>query len=260
MAKSVKTVLTKDAPCIRTGGSVAEIKQAILDNLTCIQGRFAPVVTRNDYYLAVAYTVRDRILARWARTAHTYYERASRTVCYLSAEFLLGPHLENHLINLDIYDDVKQAVEELGLDFQDLIDQEEEPGLGNGGLGRLAACCLDSLATLSIPTIGYGIRYEFGIFTQEIRDGRQEEVADQWLRNGNPWEIARPEIAYDIPFGGHTESGCDASGRYRVTWFPDRLIRGVAYDTMITGYDSRTVDHAAPLSSGGDHLVRSSFV
>ena len=241
MAKSVKTVLTKDAPCIRTGGSVAEIKQAILDNLTCIQGRFVPVATQNDYYLAVAYTVRDRILAQWARTAHTYYEKASRTVCYLSAEFLLGPHLENHLINLGLYDIVRQAVEELGLDFPALIDQEEEPGLGNGGLGRLAACFLDSLATLNIPTIGYGIRYEFGIFTQEIRDGWQEEVADQWLRLGNPWEVARPEIAYDIPFGGHTEAGFDEDGRYRVRWIPDRFIRGVAYDTMITGYASPSV-------------------
>ncbi|MBU0575781.1 MAG: hypothetical protein KJ704_06000, partial [Proteobacteria bacterium] len=109
-AKAVKT----ETPCIRTGGSVAEIKQAILDNLVCIQGRFAPVATLNDYYLATAYTVRDRILAQWARTAHTYYEKASRTVCYLSAEFLLGPHLENHLINLGMYDDVKRATEELG--------------------------------------------------------------------------------------------------------------------------------------------------
>ncbi|MDD4017857.1 MAG: glycogen/starch/alpha-glucan phosphorylase, partial [Kiritimatiellae bacterium] len=192
-------------------------------------------------YLAVAYTVRDRILALWAKTAHTYYAKASRTVCYLSAEFLLGPHLENHLINLGLYDKVKQAVVGLGLDFQALIDQEVEPGLGNGGLGRLAACYLDSLATLNIPAIGYGIRYEFGIFTQEIRDGWQEEVADQWLRMGNPWEVARPEIAYDIPFGGHTESGLDAAGRYRVRWVPERLVRGVAYDTMITGYASPSV-------------------
>ena len=249
-----------EATCIRTGGSVEEIKQAILDNLVCVQGRFAPVATRNDYYLAVAYTVRDRILAQWAKTAHTYYEKASRTVCYLSAEFLLGPHLENHLINLGLYDDVQQAVEALGLDFQALIDQEEEPGLGNGGLGRLAACYLDSLATLNIPAIGYGIRYEFGIFTQEIRDGWQEEVADQWLRKGNPWEVARPEIAYDIPFGGHTESGLDDAGRYRVRWVPERRIRGVAYDTMITGYDFPFGHHAAPLSGGGDHLLRSSLV
>jgi starch phosphorylase len=240
-AAKTTTEGTIGAPCIRSGGSVAEIKQAILDNLVCIQGRFDPVASLNDYYLAVAYTVRDRILAKWARTAHVYYEKESRTVCYLSAEFLLGPHLENHLINLRLSGEVERAVEELGLDFPALIDQEEEPGLGNGGLGRLAACYLDSIATLNIPAIGYGIRYEFGIFTQEIREGRQEEVADQWLRKGNPWEMARPEIAYDIPFGGHTESGCDASGRYRTVWCPDHLIRGVAYDTMITGCDSRTV-------------------
>ena len=227
--------------CVRTGSGVAEIKQAILDNLVCIQGRFAPVASKNDYYLAVAYAVRDRILALWARTAHTYFAKASRTVCYLSAEFLLGPLLENNMINLGIYEDVKQAVNELGLDFHELIDQEAEPGLGNGGLGRLAACYLDSLATLNIPAIGYGIRYEFGIFTQEIRDGWQEEVADQWLRKGNPWEVARPEIAYDIPFGGHTEGRYDESGRYRVFWVPDHQVRGIAYDTMITGYDSNTV-------------------
>ncbi len=231
----------ENTTCIRTGSGVAEIKQAILDNLVCIQGRFAPVASKNDYYLAAAYAVRDRILALWARTAHTYYAKASRTVCYLSAEFLLGPLLENNMINLGIYEDVKQAVNELGLDFHELIDQEEEPGLGNGGLGRLAACYLDSLATLNIPAIGYGIRYEFGIFTQEIRDGWQEEVADQWLRKGNPWEVARPEIAYDIPFGGHTEGRYDESGKYRVFWVPDHQVRGVAYDTMITGYDSNTV-------------------
>ena len=243
MAKTakMKPEASPNLTCIRSGNCVEEIKQAILDNLVCVQGRFAPVATRNDYYLAVAYTVRDRILAQWAKTAHTYYAKASRTVCYLSAEFLLGPHLENNLINLGLYDDVKQAVEALGFDFQALIDQEAEPGLGNGGLGRLAACYLDSLATLNIPAIGYGIRYEFGIFTQEIRDGWQQEVADQWLRMGNPWEVARPEIAYDIPFGGHTESVPDDAGHYKVRWIPERQIRGVAYDTMITGYASPSV-------------------
>jgi starch phosphorylase len=228
-------------PRVRTGNSVGEIRQAILDNLVCVQGRFAPVATKNDYYLAVAYAVRDRILGRWAKTAHTYYEKASRTICYLSAEFLLGPLLENNIINLGIYEEVKQAVEELGLDFQELVRQEEEPGLGNGGLGRLAACYLDSLATLNIPAIGYGIRYEFGIFTQQIRDGWQEEVADQWLRKGNPWEVARPEISYEVPFGGRTEATWDEQGRYRVHWIHDTLVRGVAFDTMITGYDSNTV-------------------
>ena len=242
MSESLKTTVKANPPCIRTGCCMDEIKQAVLDNLVCIQGRFAPVATRNDYYLAVASAVRDRILARWAKTALTYYQKESRTVCYLSAEFLLGPLLENNMINLGIYSDVKQAIEELGLDFHELIEQEEEPGLGNGGLGRLAACYLDSLATLNIPAIGYGIRYQFGIFTQEIRDGWQEEVADQWLRKGNPWEIARPEITYDIPFSGHTEGRYDESGRYRIFWIPDHKVRGVAYDTMITGYDSNTVN------------------
>ncbi|HOG16559.1 MAG TPA: glycogen/starch/alpha-glucan phosphorylase [Syntrophales bacterium] len=228
-------------PSVRTGASVPEIKQAILDNLVCTQGRFPPVATRNDYYLALAYTVRDRMLSRWAKTAHTYFQKASRTVCYLSAEFLLGPHLENNMINLGIYEEVRRAAEELGLDLRQLIEQEEEPGLGNGGLGRLAACYLDSLATLGIPAIGYGVRYEFGIFTQKISDGWQEEVADQWLRKGNPWEIPRPEIAYDVPFGGHTEGGFDESGRFRPRWIPDRFVRGVAYDTMISGYDSPSV-------------------
>ena len=226
---------------VRTGGGAEAIKQAILDNLVCIQGRFAPVATANDYYLALAYTVRDRLLAQWAKTAHTYYAMASRTVCYLSAEFLLGPHLENHLLNLGLSDEVRKAVAALGLDFQELIDQEQEPGLGNGGLGRLAACYLDSLATLNVPAIGYGIRYEFGIFTQEIRDGWQEEVADRWLRMGNPWEVPRPEICYDIAFGGRTEAGLDDAGCYRVRWLPDRVIRGVASDTMITGYASPSV-------------------
>ena len=152
-----------------------------------------------------------------------------RTVCYLSAEFLLGPHLGNNLLNLGALDTARQAMEELGLDFEELLDQEEEPGLGNGGLGRLAACYLDSLATLEIPAIGYGIRYEFGIFDQQIRDGWQVEMADKWLRLGNPWEIPRPEITTDVGFGGHTEPYTDENGRYRVRSIPARLVKGIAH-------------------------------
>ena len=148
------------------------------------------MATLNDRYLALAYTVRDRLLHRWTNTAHTYYQMRSRSVCYLSAEFLMGPQLGNNLINLGIYDQVRKAMEQLGLDLDELLEQEEEPGLGNGGLGRLAACFLDSLATLQIPAIGYGIRYEFGIFDQALRDGWQVELTDKWLRLGNPWEIA----------------------------------------------------------------------
>ncbi|HET8579591.1 MAG TPA: glycogen/starch/alpha-glucan phosphorylase, partial [Nitrospiraceae bacterium] len=157
-------------------------------------------------------------------------------VCYLSAEFLMGPQLGNSLINLGIYDVAKEAVASLGLDLDELLAQEEEPGLGNGGLGRLAACFMDSLSTLEIPAIGYGIRYEFGIFDQEIRDGWQVELTDKWLRLGNPWELPRPEIAFDVKLGGRTESYRDEQGRSRVRWIPERVVKGVAYDTPVTGY------------------------
>jgi starch phosphorylase len=221
---------------IRTGLSVESIKRAFTDNLFYVQGRFWDVATPNDYYQALAYTVRDRLLHHWIRTAQCYKDQRSRTVCYLSAEYLLGPQLAKNLINLGIYDNVRQAVAELGLNLNELLEQEEEPGLGNGGLGRLAACFMDSLATLRIPTIGYGIRYEFGIFDQAIRDGWQVELTDKWLSYGNPWEIARPKIVFDVKLGGHTEHDTDERGRYRVRWHPDRVVRGMAYDTPILGY------------------------
>ncbi|MBX7105276.1 MAG: glycogen/starch/alpha-glucan phosphorylase [Gemmataceae bacterium] len=227
---------------VRTGNSVADFKQAFQDNLHFLLARFPAVATRNDNYMALAYTVRDRMLRRWVATAHTYYEKASRTVCYLSAEYLLGPHLGNNLLNLGLTDTARQAMKELGFDLDDLIDQEEEPGLGNGGLGRLAACYLDSLATTQIPAIGYGIRYEFGIFDQAIKDGAQVEITDKWLRFGNPWEIHRPEIAFRVGFGGTTKSCRDAAGIDRVTWTPDRYVMGVAYDTPIMGFRVNTVN------------------
>jgi starch phosphorylase len=213
-----------------------ELRRDILRNLFFVQGRFRAVATRNDWYLAVAHTVRDRLLARWLESAESYLERESRTVCYLSAEFLLGPQLGNNLLNIGIEPAMREAVRSLGLELDELLDQEEEPGLGNGGLGRLAACYLDSLATLQIPSIGYGIRYEFGIFDQAIRDGWQMEVTDKWLRLGNPWEIARPEIVCDVGFGGRTETWRDGEGRHRVRWIPDRLARGVAHDIAVLGY------------------------
>src|SRR5574341_1097166 len=205
---------------VRTGLSLEAFKQAFRDNLFYLLGRFPEVATRNDRYMALACTVRDRLLQRWVSTGRTYFENRSRTVCYLSAEFLLGPHLKNNLINLELYDVARQAMEELGLNLEELLEQEEEPGLGNGGLGRLAACYMDSLATLQIPAIGYGIRYEFGIFDQAVRDGWQVEITDKWLRLGNPWEISRPEIAYNVQLGGRTEAGVDDAGRYRVRWIP----------------------------------------
>jgi starch phosphorylase len=211
------------------------------DNLAYLQAKFPEVATPNDQYMALAYAVRDRMLHRWINTAHTYYTRRSRSVCYLSAEFLMGPQLGNNLINLGIYPEVQKAMKSLGLDLESLLSQEQEPGLGNGGLGRLAACFLDSLATLGIPSLGYGIRYEFGIFTQAIKDGWQVELADKWLRLGNPWEVPRPEIIFRVKLGGHTESFVDR-GNYRVRWVPERVVRGMAYDTPVPGYRAKTVN------------------
>ena len=220
----------------RTGLDVATLERAFIDNLFYVQGKFQATATRNDYYMALAYTVRDRLLHRWIEAVENTLGKGARVVCYLSAEYLTGPHLENNLINLGIEENVTEAIDRLGLDLEELIDQEEEPGLGNGGLGRLAACYMDSLATLEVPSIGYGIRYEYGIFDQEIRDGWQVEITDKWLHLGNPWELHRPERAYEVMLGGHTESWRDEEGRYRVRWVPGRSVVGVAYDTPIIGY------------------------
>jgi starch phosphorylase len=220
----------------RTGLDIETLKRAFLDNLFYIQGKFPAIASQQDYYMALAYTVRDRLFRRWLNTAETYGNQASRTICYLSAEFLMGPHLGNNLINLGIYDTVKQAMEELGLNLNELLEQEEEPGLGNGGLGRLAACYLDSMATLELPSIGYGIRYEFGIFDQDIRDGWQVESTDKWLRYGNPWEVVRPEWEVEVKFGGHTETFTDEHGHLRNNWVPAKVVRGIPHDTPILGY------------------------
>ncbi|MBD2495360.1 glycogen/starch/alpha-glucan phosphorylase [Nostoc sp. FACHB-280] len=226
----------------RTGLSKETIKRALADNLFYIQGKYPGTATPNDYYMALAYTVRDRMLQRWFKTTEAYTKKGVKVVSYLSAEFLLGPHLSNNLINLGIYDLVRQTVEETGLDFVQLREIEEEPGLGNGGLGRLAACYMDSLSTLEIPAIGYGIRYEFGIFDQEIRDGWQVEITDKWLHLGNPWEIPRLEETIEVKFGGRTEGYYDEKCRYRVRWIPDKVVKGVPYDTPILGYRVNTAN------------------
>ncbi len=229
---------------VRLGTTVAELKQAFLDNLFCGLGRVAMAATPNDAYTALAMTVRDRVLNQGVRTLETYHQHDSRVVAYLSAEFLPGPHLANNLLNLGLTEHARRAMSELDLSLEDLFEQEEEPGLGNGGLGRLASCYLDSLASLEVPSVGYGIRYEFGIFDQAIKDGWQVEVTDKWLRFGNPWEIVRPEIAYPVQFGGRTEPWTDERGRTHRRWVPATVVRGVAYDTPILGYRVGTCNQA----------------
>ena len=220
----------------RTGLSLETLRRAFLDNLFYVQGKFPQLASKNDYYLALAYTVRDRMLQRWLGTTATYIDQSTRVVCYLSAEFLMGPHIGNNLNNLGLYEPIREVMDSLCLDLDELLAQEEEPGLGNGGLGRLAACYLDSLATLEVPALGYGIRYEFGIFDQEIQDGWQVEITDKWLRYGNPWEIARPEWGVPVKYGGHTKSFTDEQGNYRVHWVAEWEVLGVPYDTPILGY------------------------
>ena len=225
----------------RTGSSVELLKRAFIDALIYDQCRYPGRATELDYYLAIASAVRDRLVQRWVNTIQTYSQQDVRVVCYFSAEFLLGPHLGNNLLNLGIESEAIQAMQELGLTPQSILDEEEEPGLGDGGLGRLAACYMDSLATLQIPAIGFGIRYEYGSFDQSIRDGWQVETTDKWLQWGNPWEIARPEGAVVVNFGGHTEPYQDGRG-YRVRWIPGRVVKAVPYDTPILGYRTNTVN------------------
>ena len=221
---------------VRTGTRPDDLRQAVADHLRYSVGRLPAVASHHDCYRALAFAIRDRMLDHWTRTTEVCFAGAHKIACYLSAEFLLGPHLGNNLVNLDLEPAARSAMAALGQDLDVILACEEEPGLGNGGLGRLAACYLDSLATLQRPAIGYGIRYEFGIFDQEIRDGWQVEVTDKWLRYGNPWEIAKPEVAYYVNWGGRTEWYRDRDGIDRVRWLPHRVVKGTAYDTPIQGY------------------------
>jgi starch phosphorylase len=195
-----------------------------------------------DIYHALSLAVRDRLVHRWIQTARTYTARDVKRVYYLSAEYLLGRQLEANLLNLGLYDATKASLAELGFDLEDVLEEEEDPGLGNGGLGRLAACFMDSLATLKLPAMGYGIRYEFGIFRQELRDGWQVEHPDEWLRKGNPWEIARPEYTVEVRFGGRVEQSVDERGWLTVRWIGGETVLGRPYDTPVAGFGGETVN------------------
>ncbi len=222
---------------VRSGMDVESLKQAITEHLFYQQGRNIVNTSLNDLYMAVSHTVHDRLLQHEHKTMNAVFDNNNvRLVSYMSAEFLMGPQLGVNLIDLNIMAEMEQAVQELGFNLNTIMAQEEEPGLGNGGLGRLAACYIDSMASQQIPAIGYGIRYEFGIFDQVIRDGWQVEITDKWLRNGNPWESARPELAVNVKFGGHTESYLDSNEHLRYRWKSEYMVTGIPYDTPIMGY------------------------
>jgi starch phosphorylase len=210
----------------RTGMDVATFKRAFQDHLNYLQGVTDWNASPYDHYMALSYVVRDRLMHRWIETGEEVLRSDAKMVFYLSAEFLMGRQLENNLFNIGCWNQVYQALAELGLDLYDIAQIEPEPGLGNGGLGRLAACFLDSIATLNLPGHGYGIRYEFGIFEQLIEDGWQVERADRWLRLGNPWEIHRPQNIVNVTFGGHTHTYRDDEGKLRSRWVPERSVMG----------------------------------
>ena len=198
--------------------------------------------TEFDAYQAVAFSVRDRLMERWFKTQSAYYQADAKRVYYLSLEFLMGRALLNNVINLGARDAHVQALRRLGYDLEALQEREWDAGLGNGGLGRLAACILDSAATLALPFYGYGIRYEYGIFLQKIQDGGQVEAPDNWLRYGNPWEIPRPDAIFPVRFYGRTEHRTDANGRRRAFWVDTQEVWAMAYDTPVAGFCNDTVN------------------
>jgi starch phosphorylase len=224
------------------GRDVSSLKRSLLAHLRYTLAKDKYTATPRDYYQALVYTVRDRLTEGWIRTQQHYYNVDVKRVYYLSIEFLLGRLLSDSLINLGLYDECRQAMSELGLDLNELTAIEWDAGLGNGGLGRLAACFLDSMATLGMPGYGYGIRYEYGIFFQKIENGFQVEIPDNWLRYGNPWETARAEYLFPVHFCGRVHEYTDAIGRLRHDWVNTELVMAMAYDVPVPGYGNGVVN------------------
>lgn len=226
-----------------TGNDVESVKRGILSHLMYSVGKDSGGATPRDWFVATAFTVRDRLIERWTTSMRGYYERDAKRVYYLSMEFLIGRTLTNGMINLGAYDIFKQAIAELGHDLDELQGWEVEPALGTGGLGRLAACLLDSMATLNVPGYGYGIRYEFGMFTQHVELGWQVEAPENWLRYGNPWEFPRPGVIYPVRFGGRVVQYRDAEGVWRHHWVDTEEVMAMAFDVPVPGFGGRTVNN-----------------
>ncbi len=221
----------------RAGIDADAVFDGMTEHLFFTLGKLATTASLHDLYMALSYAVRDRLMTRYLASQEAIRARPQKTVAYLSAEFLIGPQLNNNLLNLGIRKEAEEALKRFGIDsLSQILAVEEEPGLGNGGLGRLAACYMESLATLQVPAIGYGIRYEFGIFNQLIRDGWQVEVTDKWLKGGWPWELPQPDEACLVGFGGSTENYRDDQGNYRSRWIASEHAIGVPHDVPVLGY------------------------
>lgn len=223
-------------------GDSESLKEAILEHLHFTLAKDKYTATKRDLFQAIAYAIKDQLVGRWITTQQQYYDADSKRVYYLSMEFLIGRTLESSLVNLGLLDNMRKAIHDLGFDLDLLMEMEADAGLGNGGLGRLAACFLDSMATLGIPGYGYGIRYDYGIFTQTIQNGYQVETPDNWLRYGNPWEICRSEYLYPIQFYGRVVQHTDSKGKLHVEWVDTQEVMAMAYDTPVCGYNNDTVN------------------
>ena len=217
-------------------------KKSVKDNVKFLYRRKLEEATQEQLFQAVSYTVKDVIIDNWLDTQNAYEKQDPKIVYYMSMEFLMGRALGNNLLNLGAYGEVKEALEELGIDINALEDQEPDPALGNGGLGRLAACFLDSLATLGYPAYGCGIRYKYGMFAQKIEDGYQREVPDDWLRDGYPFEIRRAEYACEVKFGGYVTVTKDETGREHFGQAGYQSVRAVPYDLPVVGYGNNVVN------------------
>jgi len=226
----------------RTGRSVAAFQKAVIDNLYYTQGSAIQSASRNDIYMALAYTVRDHLIERWAETTQAHYRANPRFVYYLSAEYLLGKQLPQNLLYTATTEAAREALAGHGLELDDFIELDPEPGLGNGGLGRLAACFIDSLATLDIPAVGYGLRYEYGIFRQSFEDGWQVERPDNWLLHGYPWEFSQPDAMVKVGLYGTSEHYTDEDGQSRARWVPGYTVLGEPYHSLVPGYETDTVN------------------
>lgn len=226
----------------RIGMSDEALVQSVVDHLRYSFAKNRKNASADDIYLATSLAIRDRLIHRWMKTMKRYYQTDAKRVYYLSAEFLLGRSMDNNLMNLGLREKAAKLMKSFDVDLTEIESREPDPGLGNGGLGRLAACFLDSLATLSYPAMGYGIRYEFGIFKQSFKDGWQVETRDPWLERLNPWEIARPDHAVAVQFGGVVEHRLDEHGDLQCDWINTTKVRGVPYDMPIAGYKTETVN------------------
>jgi starch phosphorylase len=230
-----------------------KIKERIVHHLMSFQGRDPERSGAQDVYKALAYAMRDLMVQRWISTQKTFYAKEKKRVYYLSLEFLIGRSLGNAMINLGILEDARRAVEELGFDMAEIRNQEEDAALGNGGLGRLAACFMDSIATLKIPAYGYGIRYEYGLFFQQLVDGYQVEGPDNWLQDGTPWQFERQLPVFKVQFFGNVSGYIDENGHYRAKWINTKDVMARASDIMVPGYKN---DHVINMRLWSAHASR----